>query len=263
MPNPQDRPDSYESMPEMPFTKAKKEPKKRGRKPKTKETPSSKEHPKKETTEPSLPKFSQTEGEEQLEFQDAFRDLETETLPSNNEPLVEAIDHYNRLRRDHPTALAARHEFDPETAQFETVQQAIMDLEEEIDRPIREAYYGQMWKGLVFFGTKLVERTSFKEYLEPEPTEDNPTPKKISKVFMEPDVVRDARPVMRELAYMFPFLDTLRNMDDPRVKLVWTCALTGFAVYKYNSDANVRREVDMWEQMGQSGSGGRMNLSNQ
>lgn len=126
--------------------------------------------------------------------------------------------------------------------QFDS-QSNLEDVEREIDRierlgtkPFKDKVYTTFWNMIVVTVTKLLAVTPLGENLEPEPSPLNPKPVKLSKELMKPEVQEQARPAIEEMFQMFPILEYLGNLGDPRIQLAYTISSTIISTYTANSD---------------------------
>lgn len=181
------------------------------------------------------------------------RDVRTEDLLNPPPPLEEddepplapedeiadAIDYYEELWEQYPHLKL----IPTLTHKDFTSESRMEDIEREIDRverlgtkPFKDKMYSGFWTALVLAVTKLLSVSPLGDVLEPEPSPENPKPVKLSKELMKPEVEEQARPAIEEIFDMFPVLEYLGNLGDPRVQLAYTISSCVLSTYRANSE---------------------------
>lgn len=278
--------DPFDDIPPMPFTKSKQQdkPKKKRGRPKKTQDPGGFQID--ESVEPSIPlpppkpskpsppaprpfpvSFSFADDTGNDEFANApteklyseVKDYgqegeEAEQAEEDEMPTrEEAIEEYEKMWRENEQYLNSQ----PHVKKLEITDLTSLDdilksldiLVETIEAPKRAAYAKQIWVfGMMGLG-RLVDMTPYKPWFNPEASEENPEPKVLSKELCDKAIVEKAVPVIEDLLDMFPFLNLLSEMGDPRVQLAWACMTTAAGVYTYNTDPRFRKEYNQFEEL--------------
>lgn len=155
------------------------------------------------------------------------------------EALIDAIKYYEKLWEKYPHLTLVpglkRKDFTLNNATIEDVELEIEKVEEIGEKPFKDKMYTQIWFMIALFIGKTVSITPLGNVLEPDPSPLNPRPATLSNELMQDSVVKEARPVVEELFDMFPMLEYLGNLGDPRVKLAYTVSAAAYTVYKKNA----------------------------
>lgn len=203
---------------------------------------------KKKKKKKCLPKFDDGPGRESGDFDVPTDDL-VDRLGSrdsrdsrdaqSSEDIEAAIDYYEELwvKYPHLTLVPglARQRFDPNTCSLEEVEKAIGKVEDLGEKPFRDKMYTQAWNLFAFFVGQVVSVTPLGPVLEPEKTALNPRAATLSDELMSEPVVKEAKPVVEEIFQMFPLLDYLNDLNDPRLRLTITILSAAHTVYRKNS----------------------------
>lgn len=165
------------------------------------------------------------------------RDPSSEEL----EDLKEAITYYNSLWEKYPhLALVPglkKQNFVPSTSRMDDVEVEIEKVTELGEKPFKDKVYTQVWYFMAFIVGKVASVSPLGDALEPEPTPYNPRPVTLTSELMTEAVTKEARPVVEEMMDMFPLLEYLGNLNDPRVKLAYTVFVAAHTVYRKNTMA--------------------------
>ena len=155
------------------------------------------------------------------------------------EELKEAITYYNSLWDKYPhLALVPglkKQNFVPSTAKMDDVEVEIEKVTELGEKPFKDKMYTQVWYFMAIIIGKVASVSPLGDALEPQPTHYNPRPVTLTSELMTEAVTKEARPVMEEMFDMFPLLDYLGNLNDPRVKLAYTVSAAAYSVYRKNT----------------------------
>jgi len=156
----------------------------------------------------------------------------------DGDELLDAIDYYESLWDKYPhlklVPSITRKKFTPES-NIEDVETEIEKLEDLGQKPLRDKMYTQIWYLMTMFIGKIAAVSPAGDLLEPDATPANPDPLRLSEKLREEDVVKQARPVVKDLFEMFPVLEYLADLGDPRVQLAYTVTTCAMGVYQVNS----------------------------
>lgn len=180
------------------------------------------------------------------------RDLHTEDLlnqfdkpedegppMTREEEISEAISYYEELWEKYPhlklVPTLSHKEFTSES-NMEDIEREIERVERLGTKPFRDKMFTSAWYMMVVAVTKVLAVSPLGDVLEPEPSAENPMPVKLSRELMRSDVTEQVKPAIEGIFEMYPLLEYLGNLGDPRIQLAYTISSCILTTYRANSE---------------------------